>query len=176
MYDVVKKLLFARQFSMEKGNINLMGLDVVIIPASVMADIIKTLEKAIGYEKTKKMIYEGVKSGTHYYATKVSEKYNIKNVKLIKWLVDTMMLTGWGEAELISISMKRKTAILHLYNSTLAKHYGRSKKPIDHVMAGAQAGGASVVFGKDTVVRETRCVSMGHDFCEFIYGVEKKKK
>lgn len=175
MYDIVKKLLFARQFQMEKGNINLMGLDIMMIPAPVMVDIIKTLEKSIGYEKTKKLIYNGVKSGTSYYAKKISEKYNIKGVKLIQWLVDTMMLTGWGEAKLISIDIKRKTAILHLYNSTLAKHYGKSKKPIDHVMAGAQAGGASIVFGEDAIVRETKCSSMGNDFCEFIYSAEKNK-
>jgi len=174
MYDVVKKLLFARQFQMEKGNINLMGLDVMIIPAPVMVDIIKTLEKTIGYEKTKKLIYEGVKSGTSFYAKKISEKYDIKGVKLIQWLVDTMMLTGWGEAKLISIDVEKKTAILHLYNSTLAKHYGKSKKPIDHVMAGAQAGGASIVFGKNAIVKETKCSSMGHDFCEFIYSTKNK--
>lgn len=176
MYDVVKKLLFARQFTMEKGTMSLMGLDVIIMPVSVVADIIKSLEKTIGYEKTKKIIYEGVKSGTYNYSRGVGGKYGLKGAELIKWLVDIMMLTGWGEAKLISVDIKNKTAILHLYNSTLAKNYGRSKKPIDHVMAGAQAGGATVVFGKNAVVRETKCISMGHDFCEFIYSAKKNKK
>ena len=175
MFDFVKKLLIARQFTMEKGQITLTNLPVMILPVYVVVNMQKALEKSMGFEKTKKFIYEGTKKGSIEHAREINKRYGLKGKQLVDFLINYLTMAGWGEVNLVNIDIKNKTAVTHFSNSTFSKYYGFSKNPVDHIMAGSQAGGATVVFGEDADVIETKCVAMGSPYCEFIYKVKSKK-
>lgn len=178
MFDIVKKLLLARQLKMEKGSFDLLGLPVLVIPVPVIVEMQKILEETVGYEKMHKELYDSSKSGTHFYAKGISEKHGMKGRELIKWLLDILMLTGFGEAELLKLDIEKKHAVVKMTNSAIPKYYKIPQKhPVDHIICGAQAGGSSFVFGEEMLVEEVKCMAQGHPYCEFVYKpIDSKNK
>ena len=63
---------------------------------------------------------------------------------------------------------------MHLTKSRFAEVYGPSKEPIDDIVRGFIAGGASLLFSKDVEAVETKCISKGDRFCEIV--VQSKEK
>ncbi|NIO44865.1 MAG: hypothetical protein GTN36_04930 [Candidatus Aenigmarchaeota archaeon] len=175
MFDFVKKLLFARQFKMERGELDLLGNRVIMFPAWVFIYILKTSPnfKEISYR-----LYEGAKKSTKDSFTKLlSEKYGLKRDKLIEWMKNVGELGGWGTFEIKNIDFKKCEAVIYVKNSPMGKLYGKSKFPVDHIARGMFAGAACVIFNNDDCEYvETKCVAMGDTLCEFICRTRKDLK
>jgi len=176
MFDLFKKLLFSRQLSLEKGKVLLLGSPMCVTPASIFIDVQKDLEKAIGKEKARKRIYEGSKKGGIKFAKKLFEAYKLKGEKLLRWEFDIVMLAGWGEFKMVNFDRNKKTMRVEVKNSPIAIGYGKSKTPVDCYIAGFAAGGATVAVGVPMKVKEIKCLTMGHRYCEFIAEPLKKSK
>lgn len=175
MFDLFKKLLFSRQLSLEKGKVIMLGSPMCVTPASIFIDIQKDLEKALGKKNAYKRIYEGSKEGGIKFAKKLYEVYKLKGEKLLRWEFDVVMLAGWGEFNLINFDRNKKTMRVEVKNSPIAIGYGKSRTPVDCYISGFAAGGAEVALEIPMKVKEIKCLSMGHGYCEFTAGPEKIK-
>ncbi len=163
MFEFAKKLLFTGQFKMEKGSITILKHRFMIIPVHVIVTIIKNDPESSRY------LYYGAKQGGVDFADTLITSFKIDSVqKLEELLINTFNLGGWGELEIIKNDMQNKFAIFRIRNSSMASDYGKSKEPVCHTNRGFLAGGASRVYNTDVDCVETRCVSSGSEFCEFI--------
>jgi len=175
MFDLVKKLLFSRQLTLEKGKVIMLGSPMCVTPASIFVEIQKDLEKAIGKNKAYERIYEGSRYGGIKFAEKLYEAYKLKGEKLLRWEFDVVMLAGWGEFEMINFDRNKKIMRVKVLNSPIAELYGKSKTPVDAYIAGFAAGGSSVALDMPMDVKEVKCLSMGHTHCEFLAEPKKTK-
>ena len=171
MYDIVKKLLFARELSLEKGKISLLGHIIIMAPISSFIEIRKKLSK-IGAAA---ILYKACKESGIGYMNTIIKKFSMKKPRdLIEWGMNTISLAGWGSVEIINFDEKKKRSIVRLKESEFAKNYGASKEPVDDVFRGYCAATATVVFKTDIDVIETKCLSMGNNICEFIVKPAKE--
>jgi predicted hydrocarbon binding protein len=172
MFDIVKKLLLARQFEMEKGKIIVLGQPVVITPAWVFVYLLKTSKDKA---KMGRLIYLATKfADLRGFSKAITEKYGFKRHELIKWMKDIAELAGWGQINIRKIDTKEKIVIGYVLNSPLPALYGPSKFPVDHVFRGLTAGALEIVFQEQTECIETQCIAMGNNCCEFIIKPRKQ--
>jgi len=165
MYDIVKKLLFARELSLEKGKISLLGHTIIMAPVSSFIELRKQLSK-IGATA---LLYRACKESGLGYMDTIIKKFRMKNPReLLEWGMNTISLAGWGSVEIINFDGKNKRAIVRLSESEFAKNYGNSKEPVDDVFRAYCAATGTVIFKTDMDVIEIKCLSMGNPICEFM--------
>ncbi len=164
MFDVVKKLMFAREIDFERGNISLLGHPVIMCPVSTFTEIRRMLEVI---DATALLYLASKKSGLSYIRT-LQKKFGMKPYDLLKWGINTISLAGWGNTEILKFDMEKKTSITILEDSKFVKSYGHSSVPIDDIFRGFAAATASICFGIDSDVIEIKCKSMGAPRCEII--------
>ena len=173
MFDVMKKLLFARQLEFEEGEIKLLGQNVVMTPVTIFMEMYNYLKKS----KPKKygsILYSITQEVSRKYDIVLKEKYKMTPQQLAEWDVNTLALAGLGKGVIIKFDVKNKICIIKVTNSTIAKMLRPSKIPIDFVIAGYIGGSGMVAFNsKKIICKEVRCEAMGHPFCEF-HVFEKK--
>ena len=171
MYDIIKKLLFARELDLEKGHIKLLGHTIIMAPVSSFIELRKILAKmdstAVLYKACKK-------SGIDYMNTLVKKFTMKKSRELIEWGMNTISLAGWGNVEIVKYDEKKKYSIIRLYDSEFAKNYGRSNEPVDDVFRGFFAATGTVVFKTKMDAIETKCLNLGNNVCEFTLQESKK--
>jgi predicted hydrocarbon binding protein len=172
MFDVFKKLLMARQIQFEKGKLELLGQPVVFVPVQMFSHLIKHTKNS---QKIANLIYTGCKLASEDFSKMMNKKYKFKTRRdFSKWLIDLFSLSGWGILTLEKLDFEGGEAIFHLKDSPVCKMYGRSDKPIDHAIRGLLAGGGHGILAKEVNAIETKCVSMGGTYCEFILKAQKR--
>jgi predicted hydrocarbon binding protein len=164
IFNIVKKLLFARQIKFERGEIILLGQRVAISPSQLFNNIVKEFENN---DEIMRKIYHACKTvNMEGYARVVSKKYKLSGMKLAKWLINSGEVGGWGKIISVRAYIKEKKAVIQICDS-LSKDM-KSTKPVDHFLRGQLAGGASAAFGIEFDCIERRCIAIGDKFCEFV--------
>ena len=167
MFDIVKKLIMARQISMEKGEILLLNQRMVMAPAITFYYLLHALPMD---DISGKWLYYACKlTNSDGYAKALYEQFGLKGDKLLQWMANSAQLAGWGEFEIIDINVQEKKSIVQVRNSAIAQWFKNSKSAVDHIVRGYNAGVAAVIFGdRDIDVVETKCSARGDRFCEFV--------
>ena len=169
MFEVMKRLLFAREIQLEKGYISLLGQRMVLAPASTFVYIQKIGQELKQEEFVNKLIYYGAKvAGYNGFTTKIIKKFEFSENKTIKWQTDIAELGGWGEFTHIDTSIEKKSSTIRFHNSPVAVLFGSSRSPVDHFIRGYTAAVAELVFKEPTETIETKCQAMGHKYCEMV--------
>ncbi|MCK5023112.1 MAG: 4-vinyl reductase [Candidatus Aenigmarchaeota archaeon] len=177
MFNFVKKLMFARQFKMEKGEIEMLGQRMLIIPSYTFAYMIKNSTDPIESGKNMYHACKHVNMDDVGFTYEISEKFGIKGVDLIKWMADIATMAGFGIIKIVNIDEEKKTALVHIEDSPITEFIGQSKYPVDHAIRGYMAGAAEVVFNglgkksgewKKYDYIETKCRSLSDNICEFV--------
>lgn len=173
MFDVIKKLLFARQLSFEEGEIKLLGQNVVMTPVTIFMELYNYLKKNEP-KRYGDILYNITKEVARKYDIVLKEKYGMNPYKLAEWDVNTLGLAGLGKGELAKFDLKNKECIVRVVNSPIARQLKPAKIPIDFVIAGYIGGSGIVVFNSEKIIcKEVTCEAMGHRYCEF-HVFEKK--
>jgi hypothetical protein len=127
----LKKLLFARQFFMIDGKIEVLGKRQVMLPADVVEELQKSADK-----KSAKALKESMKKDMAEYAKKVggSEEGMLNN---IQYILETF---GLGKIEIVDIDHKSSKCLIRVNNPPMG----------DGLITSAVLGGTfSFLFGKD---------------------------
>ena len=159
----LKKLLFARQFSMMDGKIEVLGKRHVMLPSDLLFSIQSSKEEI--YTVSKKKSLENMKYlGSKLGASQESMLNNIKNI------YETF---GLGPLELADLKNKQKQAVVVIRGSPSASVH--AKEPQCILISGILAGMFSYFFAQDIDVEEKKCSATGALFCEFNVGKRGKK-
>lgn len=175
MFDIVRKLFLARQLKMEEGKIELLNSPVVIAPINTFVILQKELEKALGARKASLTIYNGIKEGSIEYNKQITDYFKLKGRELTECQCNSVTLSGWGIVKVLKFDDPKKEAVIMVKDSTFAKSYGRSKYPVDNIIAGFAAAKMVAQYNdKKMDCVETKCISKGDEYCEFISGPTEK--
>lgn len=152
----LKKLLFARQFFMIDGKIEVLGKKQVMLPSEVMSAL-DTLQSKEAYDDVK----NAVKKDVEDYAKKLgsSEEGILKNID------DIFGTFGLGKLEMIDINFKKKTCILRLHSSPLKQTNGKNSE--FNIIGATLSGVFSFLFRKDVEAKRTNPIAKGSDYYEY---------
>lgn len=158
----LSKLLFIRQFGIDKGELKIFNKRFLLIPLSAFLSI------KLNKEQETKFVKELKLSFTHL-AKFLSKSNNV--IELLENYLALFNSMGLGEIQVESFDQKTKRMILVLRNSTIAKEYinktGYSKKPVCKPVTLILKAMLSIVLKTDVNVKETACLAMKNDFCVF---------
>ena len=177
LFDLFK---FSKLLDLKNGKISLMETPVNIIPTSILCGHQKTLIKNLGLEEAYNILYTNSKEGSINYNLSFIKKLGLIELrKIIDWQTKILSLSGWGEVDIAMVNPKEKNFIAHFKESAFAESYGKEKYAIDFILTGLVAGGLTAATGVDLDAIETKCESMGDQFCEIEVGptdtIENKK-
>jgi KaiC/GvpD/RAD55 family RecA-like ATPase len=156
------------------GIIDILGDRSSIDTALIFGNVHKLIFEALGYEEGYNLICQvGIQTSEAWirpYLDKLEVDISDPHAsftELAEEFAKYPTLRGYGVLELIDIDLKRKVVRFRLQNSQVAQLMVGYGKPVDAYIAGSLIAGARLVFGRNTVCRETMCVAKGDDHCEF---------
>jgi len=154
----VKRLLFARQFVLDEGQVQVLGEPESLLP----------IEFVIEFQRSApEKVYKIAKSSIARFVREIGSKLGAKPQDLIKRAPDVFELIGLGRLELQVLDLKKKKVIVNVYNSPLPEYENR-KCCCCIFTAGVLAGLFSTLLGKDLNAKEVKCVAKGDLFCQFV--------
>ncbi len=159
----LKRLLFARQFYMINGKIEVLGVKQIMLPSDLVLDIQNINNKKI-YEITKNGILENIKL--------LSKKLGASQEGMLKVIEELYETIGTGSLKIIDLDNKNKKGIVRIFNSPLAESSltknKRSKEVVCYSISGILAGMFSFLFNDNIDAQEKICLAQGKEYCEFI--------
>jgi len=161
------KLMASKQILFENGRMEVLGIRDCFTPLETYVLIQKEVFKKSGSD----LIYSSAKKAGYNWFKKMAENFKgLTQSKASQWGVDLVALSGWGQPEIEKIDFSINFGIFNLRNSTLARAYGTSTEPVDHLFRGLLAGGMSFGTKSDLDSIETHCLAKGDSFCRFLVG------
>ena len=164
MFEILRKLMLAKELIMEEGHITVLGQHFVMQPPIIWITLQKELEK----KNMEHLIYSVSKEASKTWLLGLKKHKHMSANDLLNWSMYTISFAGWGKARIVNYDKENKRMIVHTRDSIFAKAYGKSKIPTDYVIRGFLAGAGSVCFNDDLDCVETKCISSGSHVCEFI--------
>jgi len=159
----IKKLLFARQFLIMDGKIEVLGTPQVMLSSLALAEL-----QIIN----KKKVYSLIKDVIHKNFVSYGKKLGAKGPDMLLNLEEIYETLGLGKLEIVDLDAKKKKAIVKVHHSPVAethiKNKIKSKEPVCISIAGALAGMFTFLLGKQVDCTETDCVVLGKKFCQFM--------
>lgn len=139
----------------------------VVFRKSVYEALFNGVKEKFGTAGDAMLYYQGFSIGAeilnHYMKIAKSDKIE-DMVEVAKAINFTL---GWGVIDNVSIDAERGQAKLRIYQSFECELGKGRDKPQSQFYRGAIAGIFTRLFGKDVEVKETRCIAMGDQYCEF---------
>lgn len=164
MLKLVSDLLLHRKFIFEEGRVTLFNIPISIIPTNFMVLLQKDLEsKGLG-----QLIYKVAKINGKDWFQSMDNDFSLKTKDVMKWGPDLISLAGWGKVTVRTKKDSEKSVVITLEKSANAIVYGRCDKPVDDFFRGLVCGAWSYVYGEELDAVETKCMSKGDSFCEFV--------
>lgn len=164
MFELFKKLLMAGQIKFEEGSISFLNSRVLITPSELFINLMNRFK----YNDNICLEFYRASKSTNIkgFAKEVSRKYNLKQLELAKWLINTGNVSGWGNIKFIAQDNNNKTGVVEVRNGISQKI--KSKIPVDHFLRGQIAGGTSAAFNMEFECIERKCIAEGDECCEFV--------
>ena len=179
--DFVKRLIFARQFSLIDGKIEILGqkhimlsndavLELQNIDQSKIYSIIKT-STLKNLELMHGKAYKALKEVSFADISEFGKKLGSSLGGVLKNIEEIYQVYGLGKLQVVDLDNDKKQAVIRVYESPIAQaslKQGRSKTNTCTINAAVLAGMFSYLFNKKIDCIETRCLAKGNSFCEFV--------
>lgn len=159
------KFIFTNGLKYTHNNFFLVNLPFLICPSEILAGLLETND--LDFQKK---LYSSIKqSVTANFAPPIGTEFGFKGEKLIIFLEQYFIASGWGLIQNVDLDMTAKKAIVKVANNPFAKMlHNKPSMPVDHIIRGIIAGIFSYVFRESVDCVETHCFALGEADCEFI--------
>lgn len=184
--QLLQKLLFVRQFSIDDGKIELLGGKYIMLNASALLEL-QSIDETKIYMLARESSLAGMKNLVEH--AKVYNKIKdlfLRNISelgkrigatdegMIKTLQDVFNVYGLGSLEIVELDNKNKKAAVKIKDSSIAQEYlkksGKSKNPVCAITAGVLAGMFSYIMNQKIECVEAKCLAQGASECVFKVG------
>ncbi len=165
LYDSFTKLKESMSFN-ELGQVSILGWNHIITPIQTLILFIKAIEKQHSPEESKRILLELGKQVGRGAALLIKSESLKDNKNPLFEVFKYNTVSGWGRV--LSIEGSVDTGKLKIKGiSTIALSYNHSDRPVCTFVGGALVGILQVITNKEWICKETKCMAMGNDYCEF---------
>jgi len=161
--EFLKRLIFARQFDMNDGKIEILGLGQMMFPINVLKSM-NLIERDMMYDVFRKGIKEDFIQYTY--------NMGLSRSSITEHLIDIFGMMGLGQLSIVDIDNDNKKAILKVNNPKFKDEFTSENKICDTITAGTLAGMFSFIFEDDMQCKEIQCIAFGYECCEFVVKKE----
>jgi len=171
--NFVKKMIFARQISFDKGRFEMFGIRGVILPVFTFTKLIEEVYGEKG-EKVFDILFEAGKHHGHFGIEEVGRQNKASKREFLEEVIDAGNVMGLGEAEVRNLDMREKKMRITLSDSPFAEQFRDSDvlksidHPIDHFQRGVFHAIGEEILESEVISRENKCVFVGDNICEII--------
>ncbi len=166
-----------------EGGLMMLNIRARLIALFCLVHLQRSLEEELGRRKAMSLIYgNGYFIGSQAWdltANKLGMKKKLSDIELLKYNFGQSEFGGLGKFKIKKIDIKNKIAIIHM-NSIFAKEYvrifGLNKYPVDFTVCGTLSVFLERICNDKFVCYETKCISKGDNFCEFVVKLKKDCK
>ncbi|MBN1385509.1 4-vinyl reductase [Candidatus Woesearchaeota archaeon] len=155
--NFLKKLMFARQFEMNEGKIEILGIRQNMFSTEFFVNLQENHAKEIS-----KAIMDSTRNEMRIYA----KQLDVDKKSIIKYVPELFNLFGLGKIEIVDADFAKKKAIIKVHESPLVQSYKKIKECV--VTGSVLAGMMGFCFDKDLEYEEKNCMSKGDTSCQFI--------
>jgi predicted hydrocarbon binding protein len=155
------------------------SVHMLLMPRWFFVAIKRQVEALAGPEIARKVYYEAGYEGATLWAQTQIKEAGLTGRAVMEQYLRSGSLRGWGRFEIINFEIDRGRGFFKLYNSAVAEESGPNPRPICDHLPGSLAGAFQAILdhekmGLKVAGRETRCISGGGHWCEFVVEPEQK--
>ncbi len=150
----------------------LWSVPMLVMPRWFFTDIMTRVEELAGPEVARQVYYDAGFMGAVKWC-RVQMEAGLAGREVLEQYLNSASQRGWGQYEIAEFDPARGRARLILRNSAVALEKGRREAPACLHMTGSMAGALQAIadhagLGIKVRGRETRCLSQGDGYCEFL--------
>jgi len=157
----LKRLMFARQFNIDNGKIEILGCDNIMLSSEFFIQL---------QEMTNDKAYELAKEPTRQLIERYFKKIGSDQTRSNETVEGIFNNFGLGRLQVVETRSDR--TVVNIHNSTLAEKHVKAKGYADSCIctltAGVLAGMFSFLLKKDLNSEEVDCIAKGNPACKFI--------
>jgi predicted hydrocarbon binding protein len=159
-------LIKAIEFDENQGALLFKGIRYLLMRPETIIEFQKGVEEVFG-ERAGEIFFAGGFQGGSLSAQKLKELQGLDAKGVIESMCSMGTQLGWGRFTLREFDQATYKITVEITSSPYAQIYGKSKKPVCHLIRGVIAGITKVIFGKERDVQETQCLAQGFASCIF---------
>ena len=168
--EAFKSLTDEPAFANESGIVERAGENFVVLGLGYYPyQFMKALSDIAGEEIAADCMYRfGCGYGKGMYSTRLNQGKEKIDALVLAWAGSTYF--GWGTVEIVKVTPEKN--IVRVYNSFearshIANNEQKASKPVCHYFRGVVAGVMAILGGEEVETKETKCLAMGDEYCEF---------
>lgn len=152
-----------------KASITTLGGEAIVERDAWLYELYKALDQYFGVAGLAFMYHLGYRAG-YIIGEKWSANAGVTGRNLLILGFEIFKALNWiKDYELVEFDIEEKRIRFRLYDSFECRPFkGMSKTPRSHYLRGILAGFISYVIGERISLIETRCLSKGDEYCEFV--------
>ncbi|MBN2202796.1 MAG: hypothetical protein JW700_01225 [Candidatus Aenigmarchaeota archaeon] len=174
--SLITKLLVSKQLKFEEGRIVFLEEPMVFVPIEFYIHLTKEIAKK---RRDKMEVYLDAWKAGVIFMRNVAQRYSMSRFEeRYNEAMEIISSAGFGDYQTLDF-VPAKYAYFKILNNPIAEKFFPSKKPVDHVLRGFNAGGGSPVHERIINTIETECKAVNGKYCIHLNGateVLKQKK
>jgi predicted hydrocarbon binding protein len=150
-----------------KYDIGIVLENAILVDKDLIADLYTGFEKLLRFVGG--LLYTASKKAGSMTAKRLMERGYLDRENAVDFLLWTFVASGYADKVVLEkVETGRGVTKLYIsvYNTLLGSRI-KGRKNVDQPLAGFLAGWLESVYGKRVDGKETKCMSQGHDHCEF---------
>lgn len=152
----LKKLLFARQFSMIDGKIDILGKNQVLLPADTIFELGKINPNAA---------YKSIKNTMHKDMVDYARKLGSTDEGMLKVVSELFESLGLGSMEILDIDNKKRRCLIRVHNPTFLSNADDEGAVITPAIL---SGMFSFFFNRDVDAKKSILKLKGMNYYEYV--------
>lgn len=173
-----KKLIMARQLTLEDGRIEEFGVRMAFLPTHTITKLVEEMYKQDGADAFDHLFETGRAHG-HYVFEEVGQEHDVPRNRFVQETVESANVLGLGEVTAEQVNMDTGRIVLRVEDSPFAESFPASDvlqdvdRPVDDLMLGMIHGIAEKIFDAPVTSREEQCEFQGDPFCRLVVTTEE---
>jgi hypothetical protein len=159
-------ILCGLKYAPSKGAITFKGVRYMIVRPETLMAMQKAAEKALG-RNADEISYSAGFTGGYLSSKKYRAVFGLKPAEVARFMARMGGQIGWGKFTIERLNMAKRTLEATVRGSAFAEAYGRSQRPVCHVIRGIFGGLCEAVFDTKVKVAEDKCIAKGDRCCRF---------
>lgn len=172
-----KKLIMARQLTLEDGRIEEFGVRMAFLPTYTITKLVEEMyadDPAAAFDH----LFETGRAHGHYVFEEVGEAHDVPRNRFVQETVESANVLGLGEVTAEQVNTETGKIVLRVEDSPFAETFPKSDvladvdRPVDDLMRGMIHGIAEKMFDAPATSHESQCEFQGDPFCRIVVTTE----
>lgn len=156
-------------FDPSAGRLAYKDVRYLLIRAETIVGFQKAME-ATDEKAAADALYQGGFQGGYLSAMQYKKIHRFSDRQALDFMMRMGTEIGWGQFRLAKFDSQKQALQVIVEKSPFGEAYGRSGRPVCHLITGVISGLASVLFKKECIAREVECLARGDADCVFSVG------